>query len=162
MIAEASIEVLRAQFGVVHGSLDAESSGADYAHSVFLEDVTVNSVVAGHAPLALSSWRGRTGLSRLPPLWACSATRRWARCVEIDRTELRLYARAVHAATDAYLGTFAPAPDRLTMCVLTALLLSLSHCLVPASGPLKGAATTGSHFCIMEGLPIASTRDDAY
>jgi hypothetical protein len=142
MIAQSSVDVLRAQFGAVHGSLDAESSTADYARSVFLEDVTVNSVLAGHAPLALSCWRGRTGLSRLPPLWACSATRRWARCVEIDRTKLRHYARAVHAATDAYLSTFAPALDRLTMGVLTALLVSLSHCSVPASGPLKGAATT--------------------
>jgi hypothetical protein len=129
---ESPADLLRWQFRVVHGLLDNWSEGstavaaARYAEGVVVEDMTVNMVVAGSRPLALSTWRGRTGLSRLPPLGRCRSERTWADNVDINVAELRSYAQAVYAATDSYLSGFAPAPDRLTLCVLTALLLSLS------------------------------------
>ena len=129
---ESSADLLRWQFRVVHGLLDNWSEGstavaaARYAQGVVVEDMTVNIVVAGSRPLALSTWRGRTGLSRLPPLGQCRSGRTWADKVDINVAELRTYAQAVYAATDCYLSGLALAPDRLTLCVLTALLLSLS------------------------------------
>jgi hypothetical protein len=129
---ESSADLLRWQFGVVHGLLDNSSDSgtpvatARYAEGVVIEDITVSSVLAGCRPLALSTWRGRTGLSRLPPLGRCRSERTWADNVDINVAELRTYAQAVYAATDSYLRGFAPASDRLTLCVLTALLLSLS------------------------------------
>jgi hypothetical protein len=129
---ESSVDLLRWQFGLVHGLLD-HSSGcgtpvatARYAAGVVIEDITVSSLLAGRRPLALSTWRGRTGLSRLPPLRRCLRVQAWADNVDINVTQLRTYAQAVYAATDSYLSGFALAHDRLTCCVLTALLLSLS------------------------------------
>lgn len=117
--------MLRRNFGAVHAVLAAKCSTAQYARAVFLEDVAVNSVLAGCAPLALSSWRGRTGLSRLPPLGEIPGGGTWAaRRVEINPVALGLYARSVHAATDAYLRSLAAAPDRLAFRVLTAVLQS--------------------------------------
>jgi hypothetical protein len=97
-----------------------------YAESVVVEDVAINAVLAGCAPLALSTWRGRTGLSRLPPLGRYRIEHAWADNVDINIVKLRTYAQAVYAATDCYLSEFAAANDRLALCVLTALLLSLS------------------------------------
>ena len=127
---ESSVDLLRWQFGVVHAllatwSVNASVSLTQYAESVVVEDVTVHGI-AGRAPLALSTWRGRTGLSRLPPLSRFRGERTWTDNVAINVGELRTYAQAVYAATDSFLSGFAPAPDRLTFCVLTALLLSLS------------------------------------
>jgi hypothetical protein len=126
MTAASSIEVLRLRFGVVHRQLDTHTavSPQSLARNVFIEDVTVNTILAGGAPLALSTWRGRTGLSRLPPLRWSPGDRAWANKVSVDMAELRPYAQAVYAATDHYLCV--PVADRLTVCVLTALLLSLS------------------------------------
>ncbi|HLZ25076.1 MAG TPA: hypothetical protein VKQ30_23385 [Ktedonobacterales bacterium] len=130
---ESSADSLRGQFRVVHGLLDtwSESSSttvaaALYAEGVVVEDITVNVMVGGSRPLALSTWRGRTGLSRLPPLGRCWSQRPWVDSVRINVADLRTYAHAVYAATDAYLSEFGPVPDRLTRCVLSALLLSLS------------------------------------
>ena len=126
MSLDTTVDVLRWQFDVVHRLLDGQSGPVNYARNVVLEDLTVNSVLAGCAPLALSTWRGRTGLSRLPPIGECLGARwpSWVRSVEINLAELRLYAHAVHVATDAYLTSAAVAPDRLAVCVLSALLLS--------------------------------------
>jgi hypothetical protein len=128
---QSSVDWLRWQFGVVHGLLDDPSeratptSTARYAQLVFLEDLTVSTVLAGGTPLALSTWHGRTGLSCLPPLKRRRSQQAWADSVAIDVSELRSYAQAVYAATDAYLTGFAAAQDRLPLCVVIALLLSL-------------------------------------
>jgi hypothetical protein len=140
----SAVEVLRWQFGVVHQVLDVECGPAKYAQSVVIEDLTVNSILSGGSPLALSTWRGRTGLNRLAPLGRCTLERTWVDSVVTDRAELRLYAHAVYAATDAYLGSFISAPDRLTACVLTALLLSLNKCrAVDACRPRVSARYCG-------------------
>jgi hypothetical protein len=87
------------------------------------EDLTVNGILAARTPLALSTWRGRTGLSELPPLMAPIDWRSWARSVRFNQLEFRSYARAVYAATDTYLALEHP---ELTACLLSALLLTVS------------------------------------
>src|SRR5262245_15400529 len=95
----------------------AAPAGACYAHAVVSEDLIVNGVLAGAQPLAFTTWVGRTGLSDLPrftlsssnglarpvsrPLAEHSTWRAWSRRVRIDLPQLRQYARAVYAATDA-------------------------------------------------------------
>lgn len=141
--------LLRRQFGLAHQLLDATvvrlpaevlhrqppgtaaPAGARYAQSVLCEDLCVNAVLAAGAPLALSTWAGRTGLSELPPLARSTDWRAWARRVRIDLAELRPYARAVCAATDAYLAglpddALDPARRDGPACLLSALLLTLA------------------------------------
>jgi hypothetical protein len=124
------VDRLRCQFRVVHQRLESWAAASPqalsrYAERVVVEDLIVNGAIVGSTPLALSSWRGRTGLSRLPPLRVrCRREERWSETVEINIAELRNYARAVYATTDDYLSGFASASDQLTLRVLTALLLS--------------------------------------
>jgi hypothetical protein len=114
--------LLRWQFRLAHELLDAAierlaveaverrrpgaatPAGACYARAVLVEDLSVNGVLAARAPLALSTWAGRTGLSELPRLGGPTDWPAWARRVRLDPTALRPYARAVHAATDAYVA----------------------------------------------------------
>jgi len=105
--------------------------GAGYAQVVVCEDLSVNGVLAARAPLALSSWAGRTGLSELPPLARSADWHRWAQRVRIDLGALRPYARAVYAATDAYLANLPdealdPRNDAGSACLLTAILLTVA------------------------------------
>jgi hypothetical protein len=123
---DSSVDLLRWQFGVVHRVLSSSAAAARFAEAVVIEDITVSTLLSCRKPLALSTWRGRTGLSRLPPLGRYRREQAWADSVAIDLAELRAYAQAVYAATDAYLANFAPARERLTVCVLTGLLLTLS------------------------------------
>ena len=135
--------LLRWQFGLAHDLLDAamgglttevahrHPAGACYAQAVLREDLSVNGVLTAGTPLALSTWAGRTGLSELPPLAGPSDLHAWARRVHLDLAALRLYTRAVYAATDAYLAAL---PDEALdsthgerpACLLSALLLALS------------------------------------
>ena len=135
--AASAREVLRWQFRCVHGLMQAacDQAGAPYASIVVCEDVIINGVLRAQAPLALSTWRDGTGLSELPPLTQSLERRAWMGRVQIEPRALGAYARAVHAATDAYLAT--PVEDaELTLRVLTALLLSLSRWYARyASGP---------------------------
>ena len=93
---------------------------------VLAEDVVINGVLAAHAPLALSTWRGRTGLSELPPLGRPFNRRAWACRVRIEPAGLSAYAKAVHAATDTYLASMSNASENDASCVLRGLLLRLS------------------------------------
>src|SRR5260370_14421002 len=120
--APSARALLRRQFQLAHELLDAATgrltseqahrrppgaaapAGACYAQVVLCEDLSVNGVLAAGAPLALSTWAGRTGLSELPPLAGPADWRAWARRVRLDLAELRPYARAVYAATDTYLA----------------------------------------------------------
>jgi hypothetical protein len=95
-------ELLRWQFRLAHRLLDAvmerpttaavhrsppgtaASVAAWYAEVVLCEDVSVNGVLAAGQPLALSSWRGRTGLSELPPLGGQAGWRAWGSRVRVD------------------------------------------------------------------------------
>lgn len=125
-------EHLRDRFREVHKLLDTRLSGlplaglGTHAELVWREDLTVNGVLAECAPLALSTWRRRTGLSELPPIGRLKTHSRWVERVHVDVVGLRSYARAVYAATDDYLSSLTPMLDRSNMCVLNALLLMLS------------------------------------
>jgi hypothetical protein len=153
----AASALLRWQFSLAHrlledtvaslpqASIDQHPSGttapaaACYAHIVYCEDLTVNGVLSGGRPLALSAWASRTGLSELPPLGGSIASPvaeqaawyAWGRRVQLDLAALRAYAQAVYAATDTHLATLPDAvldPSRreLPGCLLNALLLTLS------------------------------------
>lgn len=141
--------LLRWQFKRVHEFLDATfeqlctktgpqclssttpAAAASYAQAVVSEDLAVNGVLAKGSPLALSTWVGRTGLSEMPPSVAATDWDAWARRVRLDLTRLQLYARAVHASTDAYVaalpeGACSPVCADGPGCLLSALLLTLS------------------------------------
>jgi hypothetical protein len=140
-------ELLRFQFRNAHRLLDgvlewpaigavyrdavgtSASIAALYAQLVVHEDFSVNGVLAGVKPLALSSWAGRTGLSELPPLGGRAEWRDWAREVRIEPDTVRRYASAVYASTDTWIANLsneslevsrADTPARL----LSALLLT--------------------------------------
>jgi len=79
----------------------ANPLAATYVHAIASEDLAINQVLKGKAPLYASSWAEKTGISAVQPL----STAEWARRVRIDLPETHRYAQAVHAATDAYLAT---------------------------------------------------------
>jgi hypothetical protein len=109
----------------------AAPAAACYAQAVVCEDMAINGVLANGTPLALSIWAGRTGLSVMPPLIGTADWRAWAHYVRLDPAQLRQYARAVHAATDAYIAAlpdnaFNPERGDGPECLLSALLLTVS------------------------------------
>ena len=141
--------LLRRQFRCAHDLLDAaidqlaletaergvpgtpRSAGACYAQAVLSEDLSIHGVLAAGMPLALSTWAGRTGLSELPLLAAPTNWRDWASRVQLDLAAVRAYARAVYAATDAYLAivpddALDQARDETRPCILRAVLLTLA------------------------------------
>ncbi len=141
--------LLRTQFRIAHALLDDAidrvplaavhrcrsgwnvSPGARYARALLCEDFSVNGVLDGGKPLALSTWAGRTGLSEIPPLAGTIDWRAWAYRVRLDRNTVRAYARAVYASTDAYIAALAEGALGLMrvetpMRLLNALLLSVS------------------------------------
>jgi len=79
--------------------------GAHYAHIVFSEDALINHMAKGEAPMAATSWAGKTGLSEPMPQGAWDG---WARSVRIDMPALRAYGQAVFANTDAYIASLTP------------------------------------------------------
>lgn len=81
----------------------AHPIGSRYAHLVVSEDMMINSLLKGGAPLLATSWAGKTGLE--DPQAAFSTTIEWAQTVKVDLDALSKYAQAVFAATDEYLGT---------------------------------------------------------
>lgn len=147
--AYSASALLRWQFRLAHARLDmtidwlgaepvsrhpfasTAAAHARYAQIVVSEDLSVNGVLAGAMPLALSTWAGRTGLSEMPPLGESCEWRAWAREVRLDLAALRAYARAVYAATDIYIAAL---PDEALdvacreapVCLLSALLLTLA------------------------------------
>jgi hypothetical protein len=106
------------------------SVGACYARVVLSEDICVNGVLSAGTPLALSTWAGRTGVSEIPALADSVNWRAWVQRVRLDFGELRPYARAVFASTDAYLAELTDdalqLPDEMPASVLSALLLTIS------------------------------------
>jgi len=141
--------LLRRQFRLAHALLDDAidrlpleaihrcpsgsdvSPGVCYAQFVLCEDLSVNGVLRAGKPLALSTWAGRTGLSEIPPFVGTIDWRAWAHRVRLDRNNVRAYARAVYASTDAYIAALAegaldPKCVETPVCVLNALLLSVS------------------------------------
>lgn len=79
----------------------ANPLAATYAHAILSEDAAIQMVLQGGAPLFAGEWATKTGVSEIQPL----SSAEWARRVTIELPASRRYARAVHAATDAYLAT---------------------------------------------------------
>ncbi len=121
-----AIALLREQFKDAHEFLEATMEGitpeqvhwappgtanpisANYAHVVLSEDLGINGLLRGGAPLSAGGWAGRTGLSELPPVAPNAPWHEWALRVRIDLPALRAYARAVYAATDEALRALEP------------------------------------------------------
>ena len=128
-MSEAAL--LRREFQLVHQFLDEAiidaRTAAPYARVTVCEDVIINGVLGGGKPLALSTWRGQTGLSELPPIPNPGGQCAWASRVRIESQPFRAYASAVHAATDAYLAERdARRTTKTQIRVLLALLLKVS------------------------------------
>ncbi len=79
----------------------ANPLAATYVHAIASEDLAINQVLKGATPLYTGEWAEKTGISEVQPL----TTAEWASRVRIDLPETCRYARAVHAAADAYLAT---------------------------------------------------------
>jgi hypothetical protein len=79
----------------------ANPLAATYVHAIASEDLAINMVLKGDAPLYATEWAEKTGISEVQPL----SSAEWARRVQIELPTTRSYAHAVHAATDAYLAT---------------------------------------------------------
>jgi hypothetical protein len=118
---------LRSRFREAHRR--ARDRAARYAVLVVCEDVIINGVLEGRVPLALSTWRGGTGLSELPPIMCTDNRSAWAARVHIDLMLLRSYACAVYSSTDAYLArlTATNQMDTLNTRVLEALLMRVTE-----------------------------------
>ena len=89
---------------------DVNSLGGNYAHIVVVEDLVINGVLQGKAPLFASSWAGKTGMSTPPPLpspevHGLPSWHAWSREVDIDLRALRAYAQATYAATEEHLAS---------------------------------------------------------
>jgi hypothetical protein len=120
------IAMLRGSFQGAHGVLEstmndvtpeqahwappgvANPLGATYAHTVLGEDSLLHGVVLGDAPLAATTWAGKTGLSELPPQRGTGDYSAWTRSVRIDLPALREFAKAVYAQTDEYFASLKP------------------------------------------------------
>src|SRR5258706_7653510 len=80
--------------------------GATYAHLVFSEDAIVAGMLEGKAPLSETEWKDKTGAnSPMPAMdenWE-KANYEWSKSVQVDMNKMREYAKAVYAATDAYM-----------------------------------------------------------
>jgi hypothetical protein len=83
----------------------ANPLGATYAHVIWSEDMIVQGMFKGDAPLYASTWANQTGLSEPmpgPENWAEYGP--WTRRVKIDLAALRQYGAAVADATDSWLA----------------------------------------------------------
>jgi DinB superfamily len=122
-------ELLREQFKQVHQYVEdimasvtpeqvhwyppdtvVNSLGGNYAHLLVVEDLVINAILKGGAPLFASSWAGKTGMSTLPPLPTpetpgLPAWQAWSMQVDIDLSALRSYAQAIYATTEEYLAS---------------------------------------------------------
>ena len=82
--------------------------GAAYVHYVTDEDLLVQALFRGVAPLQAGPWAGKTGLSEPHPApgddWP-ARFEAWSRRLRVDLPAFRAYAKAVYEATDAWLAT---------------------------------------------------------
>lgn len=86
--------------------------GATYAHLVFSEDVIVQGMIQGKAPLFQTDWKDKTGASAPMPNmdenWDTN-NKEWNKTVKIEMAKLHEYEKAVFAATDAYVNSLTDA-----------------------------------------------------
>lgn len=89
----------------------ANPLGASYAHVIASEDMIMNGMLRGAAPLFASTWAGKTGLSELMPTpgpdWNTTYGA-WTRSVRVDLPAAREYAQAVYSSSDDYLASLTP------------------------------------------------------
>jgi len=78
--------------------------GAQFAHVVTAEDMMLNGLVKGGAPLFASTFAGKMGISEPPPQ-AGSAWTDWARSVKVELPALQEYGKAVFANTEGFIGS---------------------------------------------------------
>lgn len=85
----------------------ASTLAGAYAHLISSEDVIVQSMLQGKAPLYETTFSGKTGASEIMPAmdaqWAESHAK-WSKSVQLDLAKFREYAQAVYEATDEYLS----------------------------------------------------------
>jgi hypothetical protein len=79
----------------------ASTVASAMAHAVHAEDNIVQGMLQGKAPLAMSSFAGKTGISN-PQMFN---TPEWIRSVRLDLPAFREYTKAVFAATDEYIAS---------------------------------------------------------
>jgi hypothetical protein len=89
----------------------ANPLGATYAHAITVEDMVVNGMLKGTAPLGSSTWSGKTGLDHPMPAPGPDFQHypAWTRSVKVQLPALRQYAQAVYASTEQYLASLKPA-----------------------------------------------------
>ena len=81
--------------------------GSIYAHMVFAEDGIVHGMLQGKPPIyKAQGWAARTGLEMPAP---GGFTVEWGRAVKLNLPPFREYAKAVYAATDAYIADLSDA-----------------------------------------------------
>jgi hypothetical protein len=112
----------RQQLGLWHGVIDGmvsgcapdilqkdldgatiTSIGSIYAHAVLSEDAIVQGMLQGRPPIfQADGWEAKTGMAlpAMPP----EIKPEWARNFKMNLTPFQEYAKAVYAATDAYLA----------------------------------------------------------
>jgi hypothetical protein len=73
--------------------------GSLYAHATVTEDVMINALIQGGAPLFATSRSSKTGISDLQ----VEAKLEWARSVQVGLGQACQFTHAVYANTDAYL-----------------------------------------------------------
>lgn len=86
------------------------SLGGNYAHLLVYEDLLINAILKGGAPLYASSWAGKTGMSALPPMPTpenpgLPSWHEWSTQVDFDLGALRSYAQATFASTEEYVAS---------------------------------------------------------
>jgi uncharacterized damage-inducible protein DinB len=81
---------------------------ATYAHLIFSEDAIVHGILQGKPSLSDTTWKDKTGASvPMPPMdanWQ-TAHEEWAKTVHVDLEQMKEYAKAVYAETDAYVNS---------------------------------------------------------
>jgi len=82
----------------------ANPLGASYAHTVISEDMMVNGMLKGSAPIFATSFAGKSGISEPPPPPGQDSAE-WNRRVQVDLSAARQYAQAVYKNTSDYLGS---------------------------------------------------------
>ena len=76
--------------------------GAQYVHVLTSEDVIINAMLKGGAPLMATSFAGKIGAPSAPELFTWGE---WSRTTKVDVAAAKAYAQAVYAATAEYVSS---------------------------------------------------------
>lgn len=155
MSNQSAVNVLRGQYSLMQGWLEgtmngvtndvahfdppglASPIGAQAGHIATGIDFFVIGLAAGKAPLMMSRFADKSGLSEAPPAGAGFAE--WAQRVKVDLPALHDYTKAVFAEVDSYLASltdedlhqekeFGPAGNQTVLWALNILILNtFSH-----------------------------------